>query len=420
MVGLRVSDNRRFLITDQGAPFFWLGDTAWELFHRLTPDEAERYLTTRARQGYTVVQAVALAEHEFEKPNRQGDLPLIDLDPRQPNEPYFAHVDTVIRRANQLGMYVALLPTWGDKWNQKWGGGPEIFTPENARDYGEYLGRRYREMGVIWLLGGDRPVETDAHRAVIEAMAEGVRAGDGGKHLIGFHPVGQQSSSMPFPDAAWLDFHMYQTGHSRGRDTWKMIEADYALQPPRPCVDGEPGYEDHPSDFSAENGYLDAADVRRFAYWAVFAGAFGHTYGCHDIWQFYDSSHKPISAARTDWREAIELDGARQMGLLRTLIEERPFESRIPDQSIIVGDPGTGLTHVQATRDADGTWAMVYFPSPRPVALDVRALCLPLTATWLDPATGECVEAGRIEAGGAHEFEPSAGGDRVLLLDFAG
>ena len=32
---LKVSENKRFLVTADGKPFFYLGDTAWELFHRL-------------------------------------------------------------------------------------------------------------------------------------------------------------------------------------------------------------------------------------------------------------------------------------------------------------------------------------------------------------------------------------------------
>jgi hypothetical protein len=47
---LRVSDNHRFLVTTSGAPFFWLGDTAWELFHRLTREEARFYFAARQRQ----------------------------------------------------------------------------------------------------------------------------------------------------------------------------------------------------------------------------------------------------------------------------------------------------------------------------------------------------------------------------------
>jgi hypothetical protein len=86
---------------------------------------------------------------------------------------------------------------------------------------------------------------------------------------------------------------MRQTGHARLSENWKPIGADYALDPPKPIVDGEPGYENHPAGFNLDNGRLDAADVRRFAYWSLFAGACGHTYGCHDIWSFYEPGHDP-------------------------------------------------------------------------------------------------------------------------------
>ena len=59
---LKVSENQRFLVQADGKPFFYLADTAWELFHRLDRKDAAEYLKTRAAQGYTVVQAVALAE----------------------------------------------------------------------------------------------------------------------------------------------------------------------------------------------------------------------------------------------------------------------------------------------------------------------------------------------------------------------
>jgi len=55
---IRVSANRRFLMTEHGEPFFWLGDTAWELFHRLSLPEAEHYLDVRRQQGFNLIQAV--------------------------------------------------------------------------------------------------------------------------------------------------------------------------------------------------------------------------------------------------------------------------------------------------------------------------------------------------------------------------
>ena len=179
---LTLSPNRRFLVHDDGTPFFYLGDTAWELFHRLTPDEAERYLQDRAAKGFTVIQAVVLAEIDgLHTPNMQGDVPLLEDDPTRPNEAYFRHVDAVVERAAALGLYIGMLPTWGDKWNRKWGVGPEIFTPENARSFGAFIGRRYAEQPIIWILGGDRPIENESHRAIVRAMAEGLREGDGGR-----------------------------------------------------------------------------------------------------------------------------------------------------------------------------------------------------------------------------------------------
>src|SRR3954447_14035267 len=79
---LKVSENKHFLVTENGAPFFWLGDTAWELFHRLDREEATLYLENRAKLGFNVVQAVAIAELDgHSKPNAYGFLPLTDLDP---------------------------------------------------------------------------------------------------------------------------------------------------------------------------------------------------------------------------------------------------------------------------------------------------------------------------------------------------
>jgi len=417
-----VSANRRFLIDQFGKPFFYLGDTAWELFHRLSRQEAETYLRDRAAQRFNVIQAVVLAElGGLVEPNPQGNLPLENNDPTRPLEPYFQDVDWVVDRAEALGLAIGMLPTWGDKWNKKWGLGPEIFTPENARTYGRFLGARYRDKPIVWILGGDRPVENQRHREIIRAMAEGLREGDGGRHLISFHPTGQQSSADFFHAEDWLDFNMCQTGHGFDHPNYNRIATDYARQPPKPCLDAEPGYEDHPAEFKASNGYLDDSDVRKFAYWAVFAGACGHTYGCHDIWQFYSPQRKPISEARTPWPEALLLPGSRQMKHLRALIESRPMLDRIPDPQLIAGDPATGGEHIQATRAADGAYAMIYTPLGRPIAIQSDRLSgNHLRAWWFNPRTGEATRIGDFPREETRTFSPPSQGkghDWVLVLD---
>lgn len=316
---LRVSDNQRLLVTADGQPFFWLGDTAWELFHRLNREDAVHYLEHRARHGFTVVQAVALAELDgLNDPNPYGHKPLRDHDPTKPdvrdgpNNDYWDHVDFIVAEANQRGIYIGLLPTWGDKWNKKWGVGPEIFTPQNAEVYGEWLGRRYRHAGLVWILGGDRPVENDKHKEITRALARGLRKGDGGSHLMTWHPSGGGTSALWFHNDDWLDFNMRQNGHVpefTGR--YDQTREDYNRTPTKPVLDGEPIYEDHPISFDARKfGHSTAADVRRPLYWNLFSGAFGHTYGHHSVWQMWSPDKKPINQ-----RSAAALArGARSAG----------------------------------------------------------------------------------------------------------
>ncbi len=422
MPSISVSANRRFLVSEGQAPFFWLADTAWELFHRLDRDEAAVYLADRAAKGFTVIQAVVLAEFAgLSEPNAYGHLPLAGNDPGRPDEGYFQDVDWVVACANALGLAIGLLPTWGDKWNKKWGMGPEIFDPASARRYGEFLGRRYRSAQLVWILGGDRPIENDGHRALIRAMAEGLKAGDGGAHLMTYHPSGGASSSQWLHDEPWLDFNMLQSGHRHDRDCYAMIARDYAREPAKPCLDGEAGYEDHPNDFKPENGWLDEWDVRKELWWALLAGACGHTYGCHDIWQFLSGARAPVTFARTPWRQALQLPGSSQVRHARRLLESRPYLTRIPDQALLLSPPGVLGERSQAARNEDGGYAIIYSASGRPLTIDLGRLSgAQLRAAWYDPRTGAATIVEVCAGSGSRTFSPpsaGAGCDWVLVLD---
>ena len=430
MAMLRVSDNQRYLVHEDGRPFFYLADTAWELFHRLTRQEAETYLRDRAAKGYTAIQAVALAEMDgLTLPNAYGHLPLHDSDPTKPDEGYFQDVDWVVELCNRLGMWMALLPTWGDKWNKKWGKGPEVFTPENARAYGRFLGQRYRDRDVIWIVGGDRPVENDGHRAIVRAMADGLREGDGGRHLITFHPSGLSSSSKFVHDEPWLDFNMFQSGHGAYFiPNWKMIERDRGLTPVKPTLDGEPCYENHPVSFNRRNPPFNEYHVRCAAYWAVFAGAFGHTYGCHDIWCFATPDWQPVPTLLSNWQASLKLPGAAQMGHVRRLIESRPQLTRIPDAANTGGQFES--EHHAATRDGsegaearDATYLMVYTPITRNgMEINTRALRGDHMKVWLfNPRSGEATLIEETQNGGSYNarVQVDDGPDWVFVLDAA-
>ncbi|HMO26011.1 MAG TPA: glycoside hydrolase family 140 protein, partial [Tepidisphaeraceae bacterium] len=351
-----------------------------------------------------------------------GHYPLEADDPTRPVEAYWAHIDWTIEQAAALGLRIGLLPTWGDKWNKRWGIGPEIFNPDNAHHYGRWIGARYAAAGVIWIVGGDRPIESPVHRQIIDAMAAGIRAGDAGHHLMTFHPNGGHGSAEYLHDAPWIDFHMWQSGHNRNAPTYSHIRTDYARNDPvRPVLDGEPGYEDHPSAFKLENGYLEDYDCRKSFYWSVFSGACGYTYGAHPIWQFWHAGRKPLSFCRRDWIAALSLPGSAQLVHGRRLIQSRPYLERIPDQSIIASDSPEGAHHVTATRAADGSYAMIYLPYYNTVRIATHSLSgKTLQLWWFDPRTGVATRAEtRARSDQPIELTPpqGEGPDWVLVID---
>jgi hypothetical protein len=195
-------------------------------------------------------------------------------------------------------------------------------------------------------------------------------------------------------------------------------------------IDGEPIYEDHPISFRAkELGHSVAADVRRPLYWDLFTGACGHTYGHHSVWQMWQPGRQPINNPLMPWFEAIDQPGAGQMQHGRRLIESRPFLTRIPDDSVIVmadpasSVPGAGLKRYVATRDSEGSYAMVYVPTGRPFKVKMDKIGgAKVKAWWFNPRDGKATLIGEYPNTGEREYSPPTKGenlDWVLVLDNA-
>lgn len=115
---LKVSDNQRFLVAENCQPFFWLGDTAWALFHRLNREEADRYLENRAKKGFAVIQAMAFAELDgLNTPNAYGHRPLVNNDPTKPElkagpaNDSWNQFDYIVDNANAPGLHIGFLPS---------------------------------------------------------------------------------------------------------------------------------------------------------------------------------------------------------------------------------------------------------------------------------------------------------------------
>jgi hypothetical protein len=435
---LKVSDNGRFLVTAAGEPFFWLGDTGWEMLHRLDRQEMRNYMMNRAGKGFTVIQTVIVSELDgLTFPNMEGNLPFRDFDPEQPDEAFFELVDYAVQTAAEFGLVLALLPTW-----YKWvipGSHPlekdiAVFNPENAYAYGKFLGDRYRDApNIVWVLGGDWPAGPQI--GIWDAMARGLEEGDGDAHLKTYHPRGQQTSSTWLHNREWLDFNMIQTGHTAPSfNVYDWVTNDYSLTPVKPVLIGEAAYEDIGIWFNPLNGRHDDYEVRKQAYWAVFAGAFGHTYGNNNIWQINREDGPGVIWADRTWEEAMEQPGSGQMGHLRDLMESRPFLTRIPAQDLVLTEnPSHASDHIQVTRDGtpgqrDATYIMVYMPYFISARISTGVIgAKRLKIWWFDPSTGFAFPEGEAENTGELEFsnwkklfrEGQGGPDWVVVIDDA-
>ena len=419
-----------------GEPFFWLGDTGWLLFSKLDRNEAEIYLDNRSEKGFNVIQVMVL--HQLELTNVYGDSALIQGDISLPmttegnsfenpyEYDYWDHLDYLVGLAEKKGLYMAMVPIWGSNVR---GGRISI---SQAGKYAAWLAQRYaNHSNIIWLNGGD--TKGNNNTAIWNTIGQQIRD-NAPNHLITFHPFGRMKSSSWFHEADWLDFNMFQSGHRRydqddtelgyGQDNWKYVRDDYALKPVKPTIDGEPSYEGIPQGLhDPSEPYWNENDARRYAYWSVFAGAFGFTYGHSAVMQMYKPGDvSPAYGVREYWTEALNAPGATQMKYLKNLILSKLFLERVPDQSLIAWGQGKRYDYQAATRGND--YAFVYTYNGREINVAMGKIeGSSITASWYNPRNGQTTFIDTVENRGTRSFHPPGeiqeGNDWVLVLESA-
>jgi hypothetical protein len=435
---LQISANKRFFQTSDGKPFFWLGDTGWLLFVKTSREEAIQYLETRKQQGFNVIQVMIIHDIRSGK-NVYGDSALINHDVSKPKTTpgndftkeeeydFWDHVDFIIDEAAKRGIYMALVPVWGS--NVKDG----KVKGAQALVYAKFLADRYKsKSNIIWLNGGD--IRGTDGLAVWKTIGMILKRYDP-KHLMTFHPRGRYSSSEWFHNESWLDFNMFQSGHRTyaqdtssneknhfGEDNWRYVNVDYKKSPVKPTFDGEPSYENIPyglHDYKLPR-WKDS-DIRRYAYWNVFAGGAGFTYGENSVMQFHTTGDQDANyGVKKNWKETINSPGANQIHYLKELMLSKGYFDRKPGQEIIAENTQDKYNYIVATKGKG--YAMAYIYSGRVFKINFSKLDFVVSkASWFNPSNGTKEIIKEFKTKGIVEFdppgEPANGNDWVLILD---
>jgi hypothetical protein len=395
---LKVSDNRRYFVDQKGKPVFWLGTTQWQLFRDNNLEDAKTILQSAKSKGFAFVQVMLFGPGDGTRPNFAGAKPWAKVDPLTPNEVYFKHVDAVLKCARKNNVVISLT-----LYHQRW---RNLITVKNARRWAQWLARRYKDVPtIVWSMTPEAKAE---FLPVLRELAAGLRAGDGGYHLITFKPDPAPYSSSFAHKEKWLDFNSMQTWKSVEL-IYPMVTKDYQLQPVKPVLMAEGAYE-----AGSEYGFaVTPLWVRRQAYYSYLAGSH-FTYGHNDSWRVLPT-----------WKKALNAPGAVQMGILKKVfLGRKEWWYLVPDQTIFAsGGVTRGNVLNLAARHKDGRWIMAYLATKASFAINLNKLAggHQAKAFWINPKTGDSAFIKMVSNKGVQRFStPDGWEDALLLLETSG
>jgi hypothetical protein len=412
---LKVAPNNRYLEDSAGNPFLVKGDAAWSLIAELKLEDVDFYLRDRRARGFNTI-LVSLIEHYFATnapANAYGDQPF--LTPGRfdtPNEAYFSYADRVIQHAYEQGFLVLLTPCYTGAAGGHEGWYQEMLAngAETLREYGRYVGRRYRRFpNIIWVENGDF---NPPHRELVRAIAEGIRETDPDA-LQTVHNAQPTAGADYWPDESWLDLNNVYTWGS----VYHAAREQYLrTSPTLPFILLESQYENGPK--------VTTPRLRAQAYQALLTGAAGEVFGNSPIWYFDGTDDYP--KVPRGWRRALASAGSQSMEHLHELFAQLPWHTLEPDihDSFLVFGQGHGSLRTAAAMTRDRSTAVVYLPDNRAVTLDLSRLRgRTIRAWWYDPSDGEVLEISGppLRAEGRKRFRPAAKNaagedDWVLIL----
>lgn len=372
MYPLKVSENGRYFIDQNGDPFYPVVDTGWMVFSYINEEDAEFYLEQRRQHGVNTILCYG-APFLLGTPNADGEVAFFDDNLSEPNDKYWDYVERLIGIMAEKGMQVMMGPCEMYQYREK-------YSVEDATALGRYMGERFKDAkNLMWFTGGD--VHPSQEQIIYsDALAKGILEFDT-NHLISFHPAGGNASSDYFNDYDWLDYDMVQvfTADSPKSHT-KMWDA-YSVNPTRPVILIEPCYED--------NGDNTPYQVRRAISWGATSGGFGAAYGSKNIYKYIPP----------DWKDYLDRPAFKQFANIAAMIQSREWFKLEPDTSGKLIKAGQGrystVQYSSVSIASDGSFAIAYLPTAREILIDLSIFDGEKTIKWFDATNNTFEEVGK-------------------------
>lgn len=416
---LKISDNHRYFIDQNGRPFLYHADTGWQLFVRLTKAEALEYLVTRKNQGFNTIQVQIAMDPNLA--NRFGQKPFHgEVDFSKPNEAFHDYAAEIISLADSLGLLVVLTQPWLGCCNEGFGNTSEKPIQKNGpaknRMYGQYLGKKFaRFNNLFWITGGDNDPKSD--RESLLAFIEGLRSAAPKHQLITYHASPPHSSTDLFQYAPWLGFSFIYTYWREKPNEWVVADLqphvyeaalrEWSKSDLMPFVLGESQYEG--SGLDKDNDMGTPGIVRRQAYWTMLCGGAGVAYGA-DVWHF-----------PKQWQQRLNYPGANQLSHFISFFESLPWWTLVPDvrhNAIVAGYGDWSKNNFVTTAVSEDKKLMVsYLPQSQPVTVDLHFLDgSSFEYYWFNPTNGAKSKPTIVRKKEVIRLGPANGEDWVLVL----
>ena len=418
-------------------PVFLTGDSAWSLITQLDDSDVDLYLSDRASRGFNIIWCAAADNfYQSDAPrNRSGHVPFDGPDFTNEDPAYWDHLDSVLQRAADHGITVALDPAFVGLSSP--GGYLHSYLRSSGAvltAYGAFLGRRYKSVpNLIWALGGDVDPATGVVPK-LTALAYGIRSEDS-VHLLVAEGHPQAAALDTFAGTDWMDLNWL---YLHTDNILKEVSGNYIRSPFLPPFLGEGWYE-------SEHG-ITGLEIREEGYWAVLSGAYlgNFGFGNNPIWFF--NGGPDAKPGQPSWKSQLGSPGSVGQMYLGRLFRSREHWKLIPDLNHTVMTAGfdsrgflssareslrslvdrqpyrLGSASSVAARTSDGQTIIAYVPNGNSATITIDMSTIAdsshqAKAWWFNPRAGSGRLIGALPASGSRNFTPPDPNDWVLVID---